>query len=98
MLPFLLRIAFAFLAAEQPVLRTLLVTLTYDQTQMNGPPFSVSEENVKELYSDYFSIDKLCFKDTIEDEPRMQERGLNSLIETVYKLTRNDVAIDAIIK
>ena len=76
----------------KPGTRTLLVTLTYDQTQMDGPPFSVSEDNVTELYSDYFKIDKLCFKDTINDEPRMQERGLTSLIETVYKLTRNDTS------
>ena len=76
----------------KPGTRTLLVTLTYDQTQMEGPPFSVSENNVIELYSDYFKIDKLCFKDTINDEPRMQERGLTSLIETVYKLTRNDTS------
>jgi thiopurine S-methyltransferase len=76
--------------------RTLLVTLTYDQTQMDGPPFSVSEDNVTELYSDYFTIDKLCFKDTINDEPRMQERGLTSLIETVYKLTRNDVPVSTL--
>lgn len=82
----------------KPGVRTLLVILTYDQTQMNGPPFSVSDENVKELYSDYFTIDKLCFKDIIEDEPRMQERGLNSLIETVYKLTRNDTAVAAVNK
>ncbi len=72
--------------------RTLLVTLTYDQTQMEGPPFSVPEDNVTELYSDYFKVDKLCFKNTINDEPRMQERGLTSLIETVYKLTRNDTS------
>lgn len=77
----------------KPATRTLLVTLTYDQTQMDGPPFSVSEDNVTELYSDYFKIDKLCFKDTINDEPRMQERGLSSLVETVYKLTRNDVPV-----
>jgi thiopurine S-methyltransferase len=77
----------------KPGTRTLLVTLTYDQTQMEGPPFSVSEDNVTELYSDYFKIDKLCFKDTINDEPRMQERGLTSLIETVYKLTRNDIPV-----
>ena len=76
----------------KPGTRTLLVTLTYDQTQMEGPPFSVPEDNVTELYSDYFKVDKLCFKNTINDEPRMQERGLTSLIETVYKLTRNDTS------
>ncbi len=75
---------------QNPGIRTLLVTLSYDQSEMNGPPFSVSEDNVNELYSDYFSIEKLCFKDTIGSEPRMQDRGLTSLVETVYKLTRNN--------
>jgi len=69
-------------------IRTLLVTLTYDQAEMNGPPFSVSEENIHELFANHFSIEKLCFKDIIDDEPRMKNRGLTSLVETVYKLTR----------
>jgi thiopurine S-methyltransferase len=73
---------------QQPGIRTLLVTLTYDQSEMNGPPFSVSEEDVHKLYADNFSIQKLCFKDIIEDEPKMQQRGLTSLVETVYKMVR----------
>lgn len=73
---------------QKPGVRTLLVTLTYDQAEMNGPPFSVSEENVQELFSANFSIEKLCFKDVINDEPKMKDRGLTSLVETVYKLTR----------
>jgi thiopurine S-methyltransferase len=75
---------------QKPGTRTLLVTLTYDQAEMNGPPFSVSEENIKELFSDNFSIEKLCFKDIIDDEPRMKNRGLTSLVETAYKLTRTN--------
>lgn len=73
---------------QKPGMRTLLVTLTYDQSEMKGPPFSVSEQNVRELYAENFNIEKLCFKDIIDDEPRMKQRGLSSLIETVYKLTR----------
>jgi len=73
---------------QRPGIRTLLVTLTYDQAEMNGPPFSVSEENINDLFSEKFSIEKLCFKDIIDDEPRMKNRGLTSLVETVYKLTR----------
>ena len=68
--------------------RNLLVTLSYDQSKMDGPPFSVSEENVRDLYSDNFSIDKLCFKEIINDEAKFKNRGLSSLIETVYKLVR----------
>lgn len=68
--------------------RVLLVTLTYDQSEMNGPPFSVSEQHVHALYDDAFAVEKLCFKDIIEDDVGMKERGLTSLIETVYKLTK----------
>jgi len=73
---------------QQPGVRTLLVTLTYDQSEMNGPPFSVTENNVSELYSDNFSVQKLCLKEIINDEPGFKERGLTSLVETVYKLVR----------
>lgn len=73
---------------QQPGVRNLLVTLSYDQAEMNGPPFSVSEENVYDLYSHNFSIEKLCFKEIINDEPGFQQRGLQSLVETVYKLVR----------
>ena len=68
--------------------RTLLVTLTYPQNEMDGPPFSVSEEEVNELYSDNFRIEKLAAKEILEDEPRFKRRGLTTLTETAYKLTR----------
>lgn len=73
---------------QSPGTRTLLVTLSYDESEMNGPPFSVSEQEVGDLYSDNFEISKLCFKDIIEDEPGFKSRGLSSLVETVYKLVR----------
>lgn len=75
-------------ALQKKGLRTLLVTLTYDQPDMQGPPFSMSEDDVIELYSEYFSVTKLCSKDIIEDEPHFKQRGLKSLVETVYKLVR----------
>ena len=74
---------------QNPGIRTLLVTLSYDQSEMDGPPFSVTEDNVMALYADNFSIEKLCFKEIINDEPRFQQRGLTTLTETVYKLVRN---------
>lgn len=69
-------------------LRTLLITLTYPQQEMDGPPFSVSEEDLNELYGEQFKIDKLMGKDILIDEPRFQQRGLSALYETAYKLTR----------
>jgi thiopurine S-methyltransferase len=74
---------------QQAGTRTLLITLTYPEHQMDGPPFSVSEEEVNELYSDSYRIDKLAAKNILEDEPRFRERGLTVLTETAYKLTRN---------
>ena len=73
---------------QRPGIRTLLVTLNYDATEMNGPPFPVTDEEVQDLYSENFSIEKLCFKDVINEETGLRNRGLSSLIETVFKLVR----------
>jgi len=69
-------------------MRTLLITLTYPQQEMDGPPFSVTENELNELYGEEFKIDKLLGKDILVDEPRFQQRGLSALYETAYKLTR----------
>lgn len=73
---------------QAPGVRTLLVTLTYDTAEMNGPPFSVTEDEVHALYGENFSVQKLLFKNVIEEETGLRNRGLTSLIETVYKLVR----------
>ena len=69
-------------------MRTLLITLTYPQQEMSGPPFSVTEDELNDLYGSQFRIDKLLGKDILADEPRFKQRGLTSLYETAYKLTR----------
>jgi len=74
---------------QRPGTRTLLVTLTYPENEMDGPPFSVSEKEVNELYRDNFKVEKLAAKSILEDEPRFRDRGLTSLMETAYKLTKN---------
>jgi thiopurine S-methyltransferase len=73
---------------QAPGTRTLLITLAYPQAEMEGPPFSVSDNEVSELYGDNYQIDKLASKNIIEDEPRFKDRGLTSLTETAFKLTR----------
>jgi thiopurine S-methyltransferase len=67
--------------------RTLLITLAYPEQQMEGPPFSVTDEEVEALYGDNFKIEKLAAKNILQDEPRFAQRGLTSLTETAYKLT-----------
>ena len=64
----------------------LLVTLEYNQAVMQGPPFSVTETEVQNLYANRFIIHKLQQRDVLPDQPRFAERGLNKLLETVYLL------------
>jgi thiopurine S-methyltransferase len=82
------RYAYKMAELQKPGVRTLLVALTFDPMEMNGPPFSVTEDEVNALYSDDFSVQKLLFKEVIEEEPGLRKRGLTSLVETVYKLVR----------
>ena len=66
----------------------LLVTMEYPQDEMNGPPFSVPEAEVIQLYQQDFNIEKLANFDIYAENPRFRERGLSSLQEKVFHLTR----------
>lgn len=65
----------------------LLIALEYNQSRMAGPPFSVIQQDIVALYRQDFSIEKLQQQDIIQQQPRFRERGLESMIESVYKLT-----------
>ncbi len=62
----------------------LLVTLDYEQVQMDGPPFAVSEPEVQVLYGDSFQIEKIFSEDILAENERFQQRGLTRLEESVY--------------
>lgn len=68
--------------------QTLLVTLEYPQAEMKGPPFSVDSEEVHRLYSRHHSIHELARRDILGNEPRMRARGVSSLTEVCYRITR----------
>ena len=70
-------------------IRSLLITLDYPQQEMDGPPFSVSEADVKQLFSDQFIIEPIYSEDCLVDEPRFQAKGLSRLDERVFLLTKN---------
>ena len=69
-----------------PLPAMLLVTLDYPQQQMQGPPFSVSDAEVRTLFGDRCRIDCLSSWDALEENPRFRERGLTRLVESVYQL------------
>jgi thiopurine S-methyltransferase len=71
-----------------PATPMLLVTLDYDQSQMDGPPFSVAEQEVTELFAPRWSIQRLYEDDILASESRFRERGLSHLSEKVYLLNK----------
>ena len=75
-------------ALTAPGTQTLLVTLEYPQSQMMGPPFSVTADDVARLYSRHHSIQELSREDILPREPRLRARGVTQLHEACYRLTR----------
>jgi len=68
--------------------RMLLITLEYPQAQMNGPPFSVDEQELRALYQGLYEIRLLEKNDILEQEPRFKEKGLTQLVEKTYLAVR----------
>lgn len=68
--------------------RGILLTISYDQSRMQGPPFSVSDENARSLLSENFLIDQLEHYSGHERLGNLAKRGLETLDERVYLLTR----------
>ncbi|MBU0656096.1 MAG: thiopurine S-methyltransferase [Gammaproteobacteria bacterium] len=68
-------------------IQTLLVTLEYAQAEMKGPPFSVSEEEVRGYYENTFAVERLFAASVLDENPGFRQRGLTRLDEKVYKLS-----------
>jgi thiopurine S-methyltransferase len=68
--------------------RGLLITLEYPQEQMDGPPFSVSIDEVHELFDREFTVELLEREDVLAANPRFAERGLDCFYEAIFRLER----------
>ncbi|HLQ26602.1 MAG TPA: thiopurine S-methyltransferase [Acidiferrobacterales bacterium] len=78
-----------YLASLMPATtHMLLITLEYPQAQMNGPPFSVDEQELRALYRGLYEIRLLDKNDILEQEPRFKEKGLTQLVEKTYLAVR----------
>ena len=82
------RYAMLLTAILPPGCQQLLVTLDYDQAEMDGPPFAVSPREVRELYAAGWDVELLEAKEVLERNPRMRERGLQRLEEQFHRLQR----------
>ena len=70
--------------------RGLLVSLDYEQELMDGPPFSVPDQEVQRLLGERWQPQLLHVEDCIQAEQsaRFVERGLRRMDERVYALRR----------
>lgn len=64
----------------------LLVTLEYEQSKMDGPPFSVSEDEVRALYQAKYQVKQLTAQDVLGDNEKFRAKGLNYMNECIYQL------------
>ena len=71
-----------------PAVKTLLVTMEYPQQQMDGPPFSVRETEVNDLFQNEFEINLLEVFDVLKVNPRFISKGLSEMLEKVYSLEK----------
>jgi len=81
------RYAEHLLAQLAPGVPILLLTFEYPVDEMQGPPFSVDEAEVRRLYSKRRQVTHLESLDRLEDEAKLAERGLTRLTEHAFLLT-----------
>jgi thiopurine S-methyltransferase len=65
----------------------LLVAFEYNQCAMDGPPFSVAEDEIRLLYQQGHETTLLFEQDVLDDNPRFRAGGLDGLLEKVYLLS-----------
>jgi thiopurine S-methyltransferase len=90
-LPPQMRIEYAKKCLEllKPKGRSLLIAFEYDQTKVQGPPFSVEEAEIYQLFGNEAQIDLL---DTQSSQPKNQkfvEAGLNKFTQKTYLISKN---------
>lgn len=68
--------------------QVLLLTVDYDQSEMNGPPHSLPAEEIEALFGADFEIEAIERIGPSDPPPRFRERGLRSISERVWRLER----------
>lgn len=72
--------------ALKPQGQYLLIVYDYDQNEMQGPPFSISEEEIQRLYKNEYSIQLLKSEELTEGNSRLS--AVKSMKEKVYLLCK----------
>ncbi|MCS4249220.1 thiopurine S-methyltransferase [Pseudomonas sp. BIGb0164] len=71
-----------------PGCQGVLITLDYDQTQKAGPPFAVTDEEVKVLLGERWALAELEEQDILAESWKFVQDGVDRLEERVYQLAK----------
>lgn len=64
----------------------LLITLEYPQEQMDGPPFSVTDDEVQALFASRTAASLIERRNILQEEPKFLRSGVQRLDTVVYRL------------
>jgi len=65
-----------------------LIAVAYPEGEISGPPFSLTRDDVENLYGDAFRIEVLEDRDGLDGSGNLKRRGVTELRETAYLLRR----------
>ena len=66
----------------------LMVTLEYPQHQKQGPPFTVPEAEVRELFERDWTVEVLVRRDILPYQQSFRDEGVTSLHAVAYRMQR----------
>ena len=64
----------------------VLVTMDYDQSQLDGPPFAVLDEEVQQLFGPRWQVREEAAQDILGQSWKFLQAGVGRLLERVYTL------------
>lgn len=77
----------SFIKSHCPKLKTMLLgSFEYDQTKAEGPPFSVTEQEIRDSYEDKYVVELLEREITEDKNPRFEDKGIEAFYHTAYAL------------
>ncbi|MCB1483273.1 MAG: thiopurine S-methyltransferase [Hyphomicrobiaceae bacterium] len=68
--------------------KVLLIGLDYDPKEMQGPPFNVPQDRVREMFGENFEISVIDARDGLTKSEHLKKRGITWLEEASYLLVR----------
>ena len=66
----------------------ILISMNYDPSKMKGPPFSIIDSEARRLLEPHFGVEVIAHSLGPDRLGNLADRGLDTLEEHVYRITR----------